>query len=100
MLYRAAPDRKGRAMIHIEVVGQNSSTSRALAEAATEAAVELGIQANVCLVDNPGEMAQYHRIASTPALLIDGAVVCTGSIASADQIQDMIVWRHPQLRKL
>jgi len=87
-------------MIHIEVVGQNSSISRALAEAATEATVEMGVRADVCLVDNPAEIAQYYRIACTPALLIDGTVVCTGSIASANQIQDMIVWRHPQLRSL
>jgi hypothetical protein len=84
-------------MIHIEVVGQNTPLSRALADAAIQAAEGLGVSADVGLVDSPGQVAQYDRLTCAPALLIDGAVVCTGSLASPEQIQDMIVWRHPHL---
>ena len=86
-------------MIHIDVVGRKDVVCEALAAAACRAAEGLGVVADVSVVDNPRGMAQYERLTSQPALLIDGRIVCTGSLASPEQIQDMIVWRHPQLGK-
>ncbi|MFQ6048125.1 MAG: thioredoxin family protein, partial [Phycisphaerae bacterium] len=85
-----------RAMIHIEILADESPVTQALAEAAAEAARRLGVAADVALINDPLVSSQ-HRAAVRPALLIDGAIVCTGSLASPEQIQDLILWRHPQL---
>lgn len=83
-------------MIHVEIVGAEGPDTRLLAESAREAVARLGVRGDVQLACDRIAMAQYRTIVG-PGLFIDGILVSTGSLLSAEDVCDLICWRHPEL---
>jgi small redox-active disulfide protein 2 len=72
----------------IEVLGPGCNNCKRLEEAAREAVLMAGVEAEVRKVTDYGQIMSYG-IMSTPGLVIDGKVVSAGRIPSAG---DIAVW--------
>ena len=83
-------------MIHLEVVGEDSPHTKLVAESAKSAVSRLGVQADVQLANERDQIAQYRTVVG-PGLFIDGVLVSTGSLLSAEDVAELIRWRHPEL---
>ena len=66
-------------MLTIHVYGPGCANCRKLEAVAKEAAAEAGVQAEFVKVTNMSDIMAYD-ILSTPALVIDEKVVCSGRI--------------------
>jgi len=75
-------------MKKIEVLGPGCYNCHMLEEAAKEAVVMAGVEAEIVKVTDYGRIASYG-ILRTPGLVIDGKVVSSGRIPSAG---DIAVW--------
>jgi small redox-active disulfide protein 2 len=69
----------------IEVLGSGCPNCRRLEANAREAVAIVGVEAEVLHVTDPREIVG-RGVMSTPGLVIDGQVVSTGRIPSADDI--------------
>jgi len=72
--------------MHILILGGLGTDSRQLENALSEAIAELGIKADIGKVSSLRQMAAYG-ISRTPALIIDGRVICEGDIPSVESIK-------------
>lgn len=70
----------------IQIFGTGCSKCRKLEVNAREAIEELGIQAEIEKVQDIKEMSKFG-VMMTPALAIDGKLMCSGEIASSDKIK-------------
>jgi small redox-active disulfide protein 2 len=69
----------------IQVLGSGCANCRHLEANAREAIAMAGVEAEVCHVTDPREIAAFG-VMSTPGLVIDGKVVSYGRIPSAGDI--------------
>ncbi len=72
-------------MISIKVLGPGSNSSTELAEIARQAATNMNVEAVITKVTDFVQIRKYG-IRSTPALVIDERVVCTGRVPSCVEI--------------
>jgi len=73
----------------IEILGTGCTKCKKLFEVTTEAAKELGIQADIVKVEKIQDIMNYG-VMMTPALVIDGKVKVVGKVPSKAEIATMI----------
>jgi small redox-active disulfide protein 2 len=73
----------------VKILGTGCAKCNSL-EAATRAAIEqLGMQADIDHVTDPGEIASWGVMA-TPALVVDGTVVLSGRVPSVADVAALL----------
>ncbi|MCB6178778.1 thioredoxin family protein [Rhodobacter sp. Har01] len=73
----------------IKILGSGCRKCVTLAENAAAAAQAAGKQAQIVKVTDLAEIAA-HGVMSTPGLVVDGKVVSTGKVLSADEIARLL----------
>ncbi len=73
----------------IQIAGSGCSKCRALEENAREACVLLNLNAVIEHLSDPKEYSPLG-VMITPALIIDGKVLLSGQVSSAEEIKDII----------
>ena len=73
----------------IKVLGTGCTRCKKLYVEAERALVEAGVEADLGKVEKVAEIASYG-VPLTPALVIDGQVLCAGRVASAGEIAGWI----------
>ncbi|TVQ55006.1 MAG: thioredoxin family protein [Spirulina sp. DLM2.Bin59] len=76
-------------MIKIEILGTGCKKCQQLEANAKQAVAALDLAAEVFHITDPVEIAM-RGVMSTPALAVNGAVVTSGKVLSADQIQPLL----------
>ena len=72
-------------MLTVKILGSGCANCRKLEAVAKEAAAEAGVQAEFVKVTNMADIMAYD-ILSTPALVIDEKVVCSGRIPTRAEV--------------
>jgi len=76
--------------VNIKILGSGCANCVNLAATATQAAADLGIQAEVTKVTDPTQWFPYH-LDATPGLVIDERLVASGKpIPTLDQVKELI----------
>jgi small redox-active disulfide protein 2 len=75
--------------MEIKVLGTGCAKCMQLEKTVKEAVKELGIDAKIEEVKDIKKIMQYP-ILTTPGLVIDGKVVCSGKIPSKDEVKKYI----------
>lgn len=75
--------------MEIKVLGPGCTNCVTLTRIVEEAVAELGVTANVIKVEDYAGIAS-HGVMSTPALVIDGAVVVTGRVPTPRRVRELI----------
>ena len=70
----------------IEILGTGCSKCKMLEENAKKALEETGKEADIIKVTDFSKFVDYG-VMSTPALVIDGVVKCSGKVADAEEIK-------------
>ncbi|NKF52278.1 thioredoxin family protein [Shewanella sp. WXL01] len=73
----------------IEILGSGCKKCSNLATEVESVATELGVTFELTKVTDMAVILGYE-VMSTPAIVIDGKVVCSGVIPSADEIKTLI----------
>ena len=73
----------------IEILGTGCPKCKQLTANAEAAVKELNIQAEICKVTEIDKIVEFG-VMMTPALAIDGTVVCAGRVLSKDEIKKII----------
>ncbi|MDO8272350.1 MAG: thioredoxin family protein [Gammaproteobacteria bacterium] len=73
-------------MLSVKILGSGCANCKKLEAVARDAAARLGIEAEFVKVTDVGQMLAYDFL-STPALVINEKVVCSGKIPSASDVQ-------------
>ena len=76
-------------MKKIEVLGTGCPKCGKLAENAEKAARELGLEYELVKVTDITKIME-HNVMMTPALAVDGEVVCVGAVPSVDELKKML----------
>lgn len=71
--------------MEIKILGTGCPKCKRLEQIAREAAGEAGVNATFIKVTDINEIMSYP-IASTPALVVNGAVKCSGRLPSKDEV--------------
>ncbi len=77
-------------MIKIEILGTGCKKCQQLEANAKQAVATLDLAAEVLHITDPVEIAM-RGVMSTPALAVNGAVVTSGKVISAEQIQPLLM---------
>ena len=72
-------------MLTVKILGSGCANCRKLEAVAKEAAAEAGVQAEFLKVTNMADIMAYD-ILSTPALVINEKVVCSGRIPTRAEV--------------
>ena len=73
----------------IKVLGSGCTNCQNLEKATREALLELGLDAELEHVTDPGEIASYG-VMRTPALVVDEEVVVSGRVPTTAQIRALL----------
>lgn len=76
----------------IKILGPGCVNCTNLERATRTALGDLGLEAEIEKVTDPGEIVSWG-VMSTPALVIDDEVVLSGRVPSADQVQQLLAGR-------
>ena len=76
-------------MVHIKILGPGCANCRKLEEMARQAVAGLGLEAAVEKVSDV-EVLMAYDVYSTPGLVIDDQVVCSGRIPSSTELTGWI----------
>lgn len=76
-------------MIRIEVLGPGCQKCGVLYQHAEQAARELGLEFEIAKVTDI-EAIMEHGVIATPALVVDGEVVVSGRVPSAEQLKELL----------
>lgn len=76
-------------MIHIEVLGPGCQKCDVLYRHAEQAARELGIEYEIAKVTDITAIMGYG-IMATPALVVDGEILLSGRVVSAEQLKGLL----------
>ncbi len=76
----------------IKILGSGCARCVRLEAAARSAVQRLGVEATIQKVTDPGEIAAWG-VMSTPALVVDDAVVCSGRVPTADDVLALLSGR-------
>ena len=75
--------------MNIKILGTGGVTCKHLEEATRTAVANLGLDAEIEKVTDPGEIVSWG-VMSTPALVIDDEVVIAGRVPSAADIKQLL----------
>ncbi len=75
--------------MEIKVLGTGCAKCKSLEQATREAVEKTGVNATITKVEDIVEIMQYG-IMTTPALVIDGAIVVKGKVPSVDEISRLL----------
>lgn len=73
-------------MVSVKVLGPGCANCRKLEAVAHEAAAALELEAEISKVTDYAEI-MAHSVLSTPALVVDGKVVCAGRIPTIAEVK-------------
>ncbi len=73
----------------IQVMGPGCAKCNQVADNATAAAAELGIDCEIEKISDFNEMMKYG-VMMTPALAVEGDVKCVGKVPTVDEIKVML----------
>ena len=73
----------------IKVLGSGCTNCQNLEKATRAALIELGLDAELEHVTDPGEIASYG-VMRTPALVVDEEVVVSGRVPTTAQIRELL----------
>ena len=73
----------------IEILGMGCPKCKKLTENAKKAVEELGVKADIEKVEDMDKIVSYG-VMMTPALALDGKVMCSGKIATVDEIKKWV----------
>ena len=73
-------------MLNVKILASGCANCKKLEAVASDAAAQLGIEAEFVKVTDVGQMLAYDFLA-TPALVIDEKVVCSGKIPAVSDVQ-------------
>lgn len=76
----------------IKILGSGCANCRNLERATRTALANLGVDADIEEVTDPGEIVAWG-VMSTPALVVDDEVVLSGRVPPIDQIQQLLAAR-------
>jgi small redox-active disulfide protein 2 len=76
-------------MVKIEILGTGCKKCQQLESNAKQAVANLKLTAEVLHITDPVEIAM-RGVMSTPAMAINGKVVCKGQVISPEQIQPLL----------
>jgi small redox-active disulfide protein 2 len=76
----------------IKVLGSGCANCQNLEKATREALAELGLEAELEHVTDPGEIASYG-VMRTPGLVIDEDVVLSGRVPTTSAVRDLLAAR-------
>jgi small redox-active disulfide protein 2 len=76
-------------MVKIEILGTGCKKCQQLESNAKQAVANLKLTAEVLHITDPVEIAM-RGVMSTPAMTINGKVVCKGQVISPEQIQPLL----------
>jgi small redox-active disulfide protein 2 len=77
-------------MLTIKILGPGCANCRKVEQITHKSVSELGFQADISKVTDYGEIMAYPII-STPGLVIDGEVVCSGRIPTQAEVTTWLV---------
>jgi small redox-active disulfide protein 2 len=76
-------------MKQVKILGSGCAKCNQLADAVKALIAAEGIEAEVQKVQDIQEIVSYG-VMSTPALVVDGKVVCSGKVPSNDELRQML----------
>jgi small redox-active disulfide protein 2 len=76
-------------MKQVKILGSGCAKCNQLADAVKALIAAEGIEADVQKVQDIQEIVSYG-VMSTPALVVDGKVVCSGKVPSNDELRKML----------
>jgi small redox-active disulfide protein 2 len=79
------PTGNDRSVVHVKVLGTGCAKCKKLYAEAEKAIAQAGLQASLEKVEKIDEIMKYG-VMTTPALVVDGQVKCSGRIAPAPEI--------------
>ena len=78
--------------VKIQVLGTGCPNCQRLAENAEQAASALALDFELEKITDIGQILSF-AVLSTPALALDGAVISSGRVATAEEIRDLLATR-------
>ncbi len=75
--------------MEIKILGPGCARCQATEKNVKEAVNELGIETKIEEVKDPVEISK-HGVFSTPAVIVDGKVKCTGKIPKVEEIKSWL----------
>ncbi|HOO43825.1 MAG TPA: thioredoxin family protein [Bacillota bacterium] len=75
--------------MEIKVLGSGCPNCKRLEKNVREAAIALGIDANITKVTDYSEIVSYG-VMRTPALVVDGEVLISGQVPSPERLQEYL----------
>ncbi len=75
--------------MEIKILGSGCPTCKSLEKLTRETVEKKGIDANITKVEDIMKIMEYN-VMSTPALVIDGKVVLSGRLPSANEINELL----------
>ena len=76
-------------MKKVEILGPGCAKCGKLAEVATKAAADLGIECEIVKITDLNQILSRH-VMLTPALVVDGVVKCSGRVPGIDELKTLI----------
>ena len=73
----------------LEILGPGCAKCGKLAELTAKAASDLGLECEIVKVTDMSQILSHH-ILSTPALVVDGVVKCSGRVPGVDELKTLI----------
>lgn len=86
---KAAPQAAEPEQARVLVLGSGCANCNALEQATVQAMTELGMEPAVGHVTDFTKIAQYG-VMTTPALVLDGKVLCQGRVLSKDEAKRLL----------
>ena len=80
----------------IEVFGSGCAKCKKTLENAQKAVKELNIKADIITIFDLKEVVQ-RGISSTPALMVDGKLICSGRVPEISEIKDWLSGKNESL---
>lgn len=77
-------------MKQVKILGTGCAKCNQLADAVKAVIAAEAIEAEVQKVEDIQEIVSYG-VMSTPGLVVDGRVVCTGKVPSNDELRDLLM---------
>ena len=77
-------------MIEIKVLGPGCANCSKLEQITRKAVSEMGFEADITKITDYGEIMSY-QIISTPGLVINGDVVCSGRVPTQTEVTTWLV---------